>query len=232
MALPILETPTYELVLPSSGKKIVYRPFLVKEFKVLLTTLESDESEVTRVLIDLIDNCTFKKLNVSELAHFDIEYIFINLRAKSIGEITELVYKCECEHSNNISINLLDVKIIKSDENFSNKIMIDDSVGVIMRYPRFNEMVDIYDNLKSEKIIELVAACIDKVFTKEEIFESKDSTKEELLTFVESFSKNQFEKLEKFFLSMPKVIHEMKHNCENCNKENEIVLEGLQNFFV
>lgn len=232
MALPILETPTYELTLPSSGKKIVYRPFLVKEFKVLLTTLESDESEVTRVLTDLIDNCTFKKLNVAELAHFDIEYIFINLRAKSIGEMTELVYSCECEHQNNISMNLLDVKIIKSDENFSNKIMIDDNVGVIMRYPRFNEMIEIYDNLKSEKIIELVATCIDKIFTKEEMFESKDSSKEELLAFVESFSKDQFDKLEKFFITMPKIIHEMKHTCENCSKENDIMLEGLQNFFV
>jgi hypothetical protein len=139
MALPILETPTYELTLPSSGKKIVYRPFLVKEFKVLLTTLESDESEVTRVLTDLVDNCTFKKLDVTELAHFDIEYIFINLRAKSIGEMTDLVYSCECEHQNNISVNLLNVKIVKPEENFSNKIMIDDNVGVIMRYPRFKK---------------------------------------------------------------------------------------------
>lgn len=232
MALPILETPTYELTLPSTGKKITYRPFLVKEFKVLLTTLESDESEITRILIELIDNCTFKKLNVKDLAHFDIEYIFINLRAKSIGEITELVYKCECEHQNSFSINLLDVKIVKSEENFSNKIMIDDNVGVVMRYPRFNEMVDIYDNLKSDKVIALVSSCIDKVFTKDEIFDSKDYTKEELLAFVETFSKTQFEKLEKYFINMPKVIHEIKHNCENCNKENNLVLEGLQNFFV
>jgi len=232
MTLPILETPTYELTLPSTGKRITYRPFLVKEFKVLLTTLESDESEITRILIELIDNCTFKKLNVKDLAHFDIEYIFINLRAKSIGEITELVYKCECEHQNSFSINLLDVKIVKSEENFSNKIMIDDNVGVVMRYPRFNEMVDIYDNLKSDKVIALVSSCIDKVFTKDEIFDSKDYTKEELLAFVETFSKTQFEKLEKYFINMPKVIHEIKHNCENCSKENDIVLEGLQNFFV
>jgi len=232
MPLPILETPIYELILPSSGKRIVYRPFLVKEFKVLLTTLESDETEITRVLTELIDNCTFKKLNVLELAHFDIEFIFINLRAKSIGEITDLVYKCECGYQNNLSVNLLDVKIVKSKENFSNKIMIDDNVGVIMRYPRFNEMVDIYDNLKSEKIIELVSSCIDKVFTKEEVFESKDYSKEELIAFVESFSKEQFDKLEQYFLNMPKIVHDMKHTCENCKKENDIVLEGLQNFFV
>ena len=108
MSLPTLNTPTYELILPSSNKKIKYRPFLVKEFKILLTALESEEDEITRVLLELIDSCTFNKLDLNVLANFDIEYIFINLRAKSIGETTDLVYKCSCEHENKVQLNLLD----------------------------------------------------------------------------------------------------------------------------
>lgn len=231
MALPILETPTYELTLPSTGKLIKYRPFLVKEYKILLTAVESDTQEITRVLIELIDNCTFKKLDMNQLAHFDIEYIFINLRAKSIGELTDLAYKCSCEFDNSFQINLLDVNI-KNDKNISNKIMVSDNVGIILRYPKFEEMLEIYDNLKTEKIIDLVSSCITKIFTKDEIFETSEVSKEEVVAFLETFNKEQFEKIENFFVHMPRIVHELDHSCTNCGKTNTIVLEGLQNFFV
>ena len=231
MALPILETPTYELELPSTGKIIKYRPFLVKEFKILLTALESEVSEITRILLDLIDNCTFNKLNVNKLAHFDIEFIFVNLRAKSIGELTDLNYKCDCEFTNNFSINLLEAKIIKPDD-FTNRIMITNDVGVQMRYPKFNEIISIYENLKTEKVISLICDCIEKIFTKDETYNTEDQSKEEIIGFLESFSKKQFEKLENFFLNMPKLENRLNHICKNCSKENTIVLEGLQNFFV
>lgn len=231
MSLPTLNTPTYELILPSSNKKIKYRPFLVKEFKILLTALESEEDEITRVLLELIDSCTFNKLDLNVLANFDIEYIFINLRAKSIGETTDLVYKCSCEHENKVQLNLLDLKVTKPD-NFTNRIMVTDDVGVIMRYPKFNEMMDIYSNLNSDKVIELISNCIETIFTQDEMFNTKEYKKEELISFVETFNKSQFEKLESFFVNMPRLIHNMQSICENCGKENDIVLEGLQNFFV
>jgi len=231
MSLPTLNTPTYELILPSSNKKIKYRPFLVKEFKILLTALESEEDEITRVLLELIDSCTFNKLDLNVLANFDIEYIFINLRAKSIGETTDLVYKCSCEHENKVQLNLLDLKVTKPD-NFTNRIMVTDDVGVIMRYPKFNEMMDIYSNLNSDKVIELISNCIQTIFTQDEMFNTKEYKKEELISFVETFNKSQFEKLESFFVNMPRLIHNMQSICENCGKENDIVLEGLQNFFV
>lgn len=231
MSLPTLNTPTYELILPSSNKKIKYRPFLVKEFKILLTALESEEDEITRVLLELIDSCTFNKLDLNVLANFDIEYIFINLRAKSIGETTDLVYKCSCEHENKVQLNLLDLKVTKPDD-FTNRIMVTDDVGVIMRYPKFNEMMDIYSNLNSDKVIELISNCIETIFTQDEMFNTKEYKKEELISFVETFNKSQFEKLESFFVNMPRLIHNMQSICENCGKENDIVLEGLQNFFV
>lgn len=231
MPLPILETPTYELILPSTGKKVTYRPFLVKEYKILLTALETETNEITRILLELIDNCTFNKLDVNKLSHFDVEYIFINLRAKSIGENTDLVYKCSCDFTNEFNINLLDVQI-KNIENFTNKLMITEDVGVIMRYPKFDEMMDIYGSMNTEKVITLIGSCIEKIFTKEEVFETIDTPKEEIDAFLESFNKDQFALLENYFVNMPKVVHELTHNCTSCGKENNIVLEGLQNFFV
>ncbi len=231
MALPVLDTPTYELILPSTGQKITYRPFLVKEFKILLTALESDNEEITRIITELVDACTFKKLNAHSLAHFDIEYIFINLRAKSIGEITELMYDCECGHRNKFNLNLLDLKVEKVKEH-TNKITIKDNLGVVMRYPKFNEMIDIYENLSSTKVVELISKCIDQIYTEDEIFYTKDQSEEEINAFIESFNKEQFEKLEKFFIDMPKISKKIEQSCEACNKKNEILLEGLQNFFV
>ena len=231
MALPILETPTYELTLPSTNKKVKYRPFLVKEYKILLTNIEADVGEISRVVTELVDNCTFNKLNVDKLPNFDLEYLFLNIRAKSISETADVIITCECGNKIDHTIDITNLKVVKK-ENIDSKIMLTPEVGVILRYPRFEEMLEIYDNLDSVNILELVANCIDAVFTKDEYYESSDYSKEDLDKFVNSFTKKQFDLLEEFFRNIPKIVHHIEADCSECGKTNEVDLEGLQNFFV
>jgi hypothetical protein len=230
MALPKLETPSYELILPSTGEKIKYRPFLVKEYKVLLTGLESDNEEIHRIISELVDVCTYNKLKILELSNFDIEYIFLNMRAKSIGEIANLTLQCNsCENKINFELDITNA-IVKKDASHSKKINITDKIILEMRYPRFDEMMEIYQNFKSESIVDMLCSCISAVYTEEEVYD--EYTKEELVEFVNSFSKDQFSKLEQFFLTMPKVVQHIEQKCDACGAENELNLEGLQNFFV
>lgn len=230
MSLPILETPTFVLKLPSTGEKIKYRPFLVKEYKTLLTALESDSEEILRIVTELVDVCTFNTLNVEKLANFDIEYLFLNIRAKSIGETAKLTLTCtNCETPIDFEIDLTKLEVEKN-ENHTNRIMINDTIGVEMRYPKFEEMVRIYQNFKSENIVEMLCSCIDSVYTKDELY--TDYTKEELEEFVNGFSKQQFDKLEEFMLTMPKIVQHIEQDCPNCSTKNTVNLEGLQNFFV
>lgn len=230
MPLPILETPTYELILPSTGEKIKYRPFLVKEYKILLTGLESDTQEIHRLITELVDACTFNKLNTQELANFDIEFLFLNMRAKSVGEIANLNLKCKkCETNIEVELDVTKAQIKRSD-NHTNKILITTNVGVELRYPKFDEMLEIYQNFNNEKIVDLLCGCIKGVFNDEQYFDTY--TKEELVIFVNSFSKEQFEKIEQFFLTMPKVYQTIEKTCGGCGTENNLTIEGLQNFFV
>ena len=230
MALPKLETPTYELTLPSSGAKVKYRPFLVKEYKILLTALESDGEEIHRIVTELVDACTFKKLKVDVLPNFDIEYLFLNIRAKSIGEMTNLTLKCtNCESQIDFELDITKATV-KKYPNHTNKIQITDKIFMEMKYPKFSEMLDIYQNFKSENIVEMLCACIDAVFDDEQRYDSY--TKEELVEFVNTFSKPQYEKLEEFFLTMPRVNQHIEQTCPACGTKNEVTLEGLQNFFV
>ena len=230
MSLPKLQTPTYELILPSTGDKIKFRPFLVKEYKILLTTLDSENEEINRVVTELVDACTFNKLKIDTLANFDIEYIFLNIRAKSIGEITNLLLNCNnCDNQISFDLNLTKAQVEKSPEH-SSKINLTDKIIIEMRYPKFDEMIDIYQNFKSDKIVELLSTCIKAVYTEDTVYE--EYTKEELLEFVNSFSKDQFEMIENFFLTMPKLVQNIQQDCNKCGAHNELKLEGLQNFFV
>jgi hypothetical protein len=230
MTLPKLQTPTYELILPSTGEKIKFRPFLVKEYKILLTTLDSENEEINRVVTELVDACTFNKLKIDTLANFDIEYIFLNIRAKSIGEITNLLLNCNnCDNQISFDLNLTKAEVEKTPEHTA-KINLTDKIIIEMRYPRFDEMIDIYQNFKSDRIVELLSTCIKAVYTEDMVYD--DYTKEELLEFVNSFSKDQFEMIENFFLTMPKLVQHIEQNCNKCGAHNEIKLEGLQNFFV
>jgi hypothetical protein len=231
MTLPVLETPIYELILPSTNKKVKYRPFLVKEYKILLTNVETDAAEISRIVLELVDNCTFKTLNINKLAHFDVEYLFLNIRAKSISETTNLIVNCDCGNKIDHAMDLTKVKV-KKDKNINNKILISEDVGVIMRYPRFDEIVEIHDDNNNEHIISLVCNCIDSVYTKDKVYERDSFTNEELENFVNTFTKKQFDKLEEFFKYIPKIVHEINEVCPACNRINQVVLEGLQNFFV
>ncbi len=218
------------MILPSTGEKIKYRPFLVKEYKVLLTGLESDNEEIHRIISELVDVCTYNKLKILELSNFDIEYIFLNMRAKSIGEIANLTLQCNsCENKINFELDITNA-IVKKDASHSKKINITDKIILEMRYPRFDEMMEIYQNFKSESIVDMLCSCISAVYTEEEVYD--EYTKEELVEFVNSFSKDQFSKLEQFFLTMPKVVQHIEQKCDACGAENELNLEGLQNFFV
>jgi hypothetical protein len=231
MALPILETPTYELTLPSTNKKIKYRPFLVKEYKVLLTSIDSDVNEISRIVCELVDGCTFNKLDVNKIAHFDIEYLFLNIRAKSISESADIVLTCDCGNKIDHTMDITDLKVI-GDTKINNKIMLNDSTGVVLRYPTFLEMLDIHDNINTLKVIELVTNCISAVFTKEEYFDENSFTRDELDKFVKSFTKKQFDMLEEFFKNTPRLTHHIEKDCPKCGENNIVDIEGLQNFFV
>jgi len=230
MALPKLETPIYELILPSTGEKISFRPFLVKEYKILLTALESDTEEITRIVTELVDVCTFNKLKIDKLANFDIEYIFLNMRAKSIGETTNLTLQCNnCDNKIPVQMDLTKAYIEKSSDH-TPKLKLTDTIIVEMRYPKFEEMVDIYENFKTEKIVSLLSTCIKSVYTNDKVYD--EYTIDELLEFVNSFSKSQFEMMENFFLTMPKLTQFVEAECEVCKTHNEMKVEGIQNFFV
>ena len=231
MALPKLNTPTYELKLPSSGEKIRFRPFLVKEHKVLLTMSEAEDNEVSRIIRELVDVCTFKELKIKDLPHFDIEYIFMNLRAKSIGEIVDVVVNCECGTKIETNFNIEDLKV-EVAEGHSNKIMINDDIGIEMKYPNIDEVVGVFASNDSQKIFELIINCIKAVYDQNEYWDAKDQTRAELEEFIYSLTKEQFDNVEKFFVTAPKIVQIIETDCPECKKHNTSRLEGLQNFFV
>jgi len=231
MALPILDTPSYELTLPSNGKNVKYRPFLVKEHKVLLTLENASEDEVSRVVRDLVDSCTYGKLQIDKLPHFDVEYIFLHLRAKSISEVVDVIVNCECGNKIETSYNIEDIKVEK-EEGHSNIIALTDTYSVEMNYPVFRDVVEMIGTDNTENVIDLIANSIKGVYSDNEYYDAADQTKEELIAFVETFTKSQFEKLEKFFTSSPKVVQTIESDCTECGKHNITKLTGLQNFFV
>lgn len=229
--LPKLDVPTYELLLPSTNKKIKYRPFLVKEHKVLLTMAEADNSEVTRIITELVDACTFNKLKIKQLPHFDIEYIFMMLRAKSIGEIVDIIVNCECGNKIDAQFNIEDIKIEKHD-NHTNKIMINSQYGVEMNYPKFDDVVEVYSSNSNEKVLDMIVNNIKGVFDQDNYWDSKDQSKQELEEFLFSLTKDQFDKIENFFVTSPKIVQVIESDCNQCGKHNVSRLEGLSNFFV
>ena len=231
MALPKLETPTYELILPSTGDKLKFRPFLVKEHKILLTMSEADDNEVARIIRELVDVCTFKALKIKDLPHFDIEYIFMHLRAKSISETVEVVVNCECGEKIDTSFNIDELKVVKP-EGHSNKIMINNEIGIELKYPNIDDVVDIYATKDNQKVIDLIIRSIKAIYNQEEYWEASDQSKEELDEFVYSLTKEQFDKLELFFVTSPKIVQTIECDCPKCGKHNISKLEGLQNFFV
>lgn len=233
MSLPSLDIPTYELTLPSNNKKVKYRPFLVKEHKSLLMMGDAEDEEIFRVTKELIDVCTFNKLKLDDLPPFDIEYVFTKIRSKSIGEKVSLVITCrKCENKIPYKLNLDELKI-KRDERHSKKIMINKTVGVEMKYPAYNINLNSLINEGLDKYFEEIEKCIAAIYTTDGKYLDIDpADKEELSDFVSSMTSEQFAMIEEFFLTMPKLSHDIEVACDNCSTTNTATVEGLSNFFV
>lgn len=231
MALPKLNIPTYELILPSTGKKIKYRPFLVKEHKVLLTMEKADTAEIARIIKELVHVCTFENLKIDNLPHFDIEYIFLQLRARSIGETVDVILNCDCGNKIDVSFNLDQVKVEKIPSH-NNKIQLTDDYGVEMNYPSLEEVLDIFQSNDPDKVISLIIKNIKSVYSKDNYWETDDQSQDDIKEFVESLTKQQFELIEEFFVTSPKIVQTIEADCDQCGKHNISRLEGLANFFV
>lgn len=231
MSLPKLNTPTFELKLPSSGESVRYRPFLVREHKILMTMAEADNQEVGRIVSELVDVCTFNKLNVNKLPHFDIEYIFMNLRAKSIGEKVDVVVNCDCGNKIETEFSIDNLAVEKKPDH-SNKIMLTDDLGVEMMYPRFSDVMDVFQSKNSEVIFDLIAKNIKGIFDKDSYWEAAEQSPDEVKEFLFSLTRQQFDKIEEFFVTSPKIVQTVECVCDKCGKHNVNKIEGLQNFFV
>lgn len=241
MNLPnLIATPHYDFVVPSTGKKIQFRPFLVKEQKILLIALASkNEVEILNSIKQVISNCIITKdFNINELASFDLEYFFIQLRVASVGKLVQAQFVCDnplndeekCGNILKISYDITQTKVDKNPKH-SNKIMLTDDVGVVMKYPSLG-MFDSERKVEDiEYLFSLITSCIDYVFDKETVYKSSDYKPEELSSFVENLTKEQFDKIEEFFDTMPVVKQVIAHKCSKCGFEHSLPLEGLQSFF-
>jgi len=236
MALPTINTPTYELEIPSTDEKIKYRPFLVKEEKILLLAMESGkQTDVINAIKQIVTACTFGKLKIGTMPMFDVEYLFLNIRAKSVGEISELqlVAPDDKETTVSVSVDLNDIKVQVQD-NHTNKVELTDEMGIYMTYPTVNGFANSgATEVTAENMLDVIVSCISQIYDKkgEEIFEAKDSTKQELIDFVEQLNSTQFKDLQKFFDTMPKLTHTVKIENPKTKKKSEIVLSGLNDFF-
>lgn len=236
MALPQVALPTYELEVPSSGKTIKYRPFVVKEEKLLLLALQSeDDKQIEDATKTLLKNCIQSRVKLEDLASFDLEYIFLQIRAVSVGEVVEMNLTCEDDGKTQVryNLNLTEVKVEKP-EGHSNKIMLSDTMGVIMKYPSFEEFVKVSIMGKSstaDDVIEIMAKCVDQIFDGEDVYDSSTTTKKEFVEFVEGLTNKQFEDVQNFFVSAPVLKHEVKITNPNTGVENTVVIQGLSNFF-
>lgn len=234
MPLPILESPKYVLTIPSTGKNVEYRPFLVKEEKILLLAQESEnENAISTAIKDIVKACTFDVVDPNELTSFDLEYIFLKLRAKSVGEVSEIRCKCEkCETLNNISINIDQIEVSWPNKKQDKKIMLTDSIGITLNYIKVKDIkAEESGKSQTETIMDTIIAMIDSVFDQNGIYKKEDSTREELVTFINSLNRSQMEKIEKFIMDSPKLTHTAKFKCTSCKNDNEITLSGTQAFF-
>ena len=244
MGLPTIAVPQYELTIPSTEKKAKYRPFLVKEEKVLLIALESEnQTNIINAIRTIISNCLYGDVNVDEMPTFDLEFIFLQLRAKSKGEVIDLKYECpKCKTELEVNINTEDVNVIKNPEH-TNTIELDPDLGVVMKYPtiEMQQMIqDIQEDKKSEVegIFTMVTKCIDYIYDKDNTYPLKDHTEKEINDFIDSLTDVHFQKISKFFDTMPVLKHEFKLNCtkkkkdKTCSYKETITLSGLQSFFV
>ena len=232
MALPQLNVPKYELIVPSSGVVTAFRPYLVKEEKILMIALESqDDKQMTTAITSIIDACTMGKLNMVNLTMFDIEYIFTKLRSKSVGETASVKLPCSsCEEKSAVDI---DLEMVQITEKPDTKIGLTDDTGLIMKFPSLKDYMDIQNSEGSniDKIFHVIVASIDSIYSGDEMFEASSHAKSELLDFIESLSAEQFKKVQAFLDNMPAIYINVSFECESCGGKNDIELKGLANFF-
>jgi len=245
MALPKISTPTYELTIPSSGEKVSYRPFLVKEEKTLLMAMESgDNTSLTKAMKDIISSCTDEKVNTKDLAPFDLEYFFLQLRGRSIGDVIEINiprpanFTSCCEEANeddscSVEVNIDDIAVDTSaiiDPN----IELTDDITIKMRFPQVDEIQKFQvegGKTETSQVFKMVIECIEYISDGEEIFKTKDHSKKEMNDFIESLNTNQFNKIREFFESMPRLTHEITWECNKCHNTTSLTLQGIDSFF-
>ena len=238
MALPMMNTPTYNLVIPSTEKSVKYRPFLVKEEKALLIAQQSEDLMVmVDTLKSVIKTCVLDTIDVNKLATFDLEYMFTQIRAKSVGEIIELIFPCDNDHGEDnekarvkVSIDLTTLTVEK-DNSHTNKIDLFGDVGVMMKYPTMDVMRKLDDSDSIDNIFDVVAMSIDYIYQGDEIFYAKEQKHEEMLQFLNNLTSEQFVKIQNFFDTMPRIKKQIEYTCPVCQKEHKKMLEGMQSFF-
>ena len=238
MPLPKIATPTYELELPSTGKSVKYRPFLVKEEKVLVIALESeDNKQITNAIKAVLKSCILSKgIKVEDLPTFDIEYLFLNIRGKSVGEDIDVNIICPDDNKTQVPVTIaLDEIEVQKDDNHTNKIKVDENIMMEMKYPSLDQFIknnfDFKEANQMEQSFDLIASCIDKIYTEEEVWAAADCTKKEMKDFLEQMNSTQFKEIESFFDTMPKLSHTLKITNPKTKVESEVVLEGLASFF-
>ena len=238
MPLPKIATPTYELELPSTGATVKYRPFLVKEEKVLVIALESeDNKQITNAIKAVLKNCILSKgIKVEDLPTFDIEYLFLNIRGKSVGEDLEVNIICPDDNKTQVPVTIaLDEIEVQKDENHTNKIKVDESIMMEMKYPSLDQFIknnfDFNDKNMMDQSFDLISTCIDKIYTEDEVWAAADCTKKEMKDFLEQMNSNQFKEIEKFFETMPKRSHSISVTNPETKVKSDVVLEGLASFF-
>ena len=238
MPLPKIATPTYELELPSTGATIRYRPFLVKEEKVLVIALESeDNKQITNAIKAVLKSCILSKgIKVEDLPTFDIEYLFLNIRGKSVGEDIDVNIICPDDEVTQVPVTIaLDEIEVQKDDNHTNKIKVDDSIMMEMKYPSLDQFIknnfDFNDKNQMDQSFNLIVSCVDKIYTEDEVWAAADCTKKEMKDFLEQMNSTQFKEIESFFDTMPKLSHTLKITNPNTKVESDVVLEGLASFF-
>ena len=235
MPLPTLESPKYILTVPSTGKSVEYRPFLVKEEKILLLAQEANNpNEMMSAIKDIIEACTFGTVNARDLTSFDLEYIFLKLRAKSVGEISNIKCKCDhCETYNEIAVNIDDIEVSWPKQKINNKIMLTDKIGVVLRHIKVDDMSSIINTseVDLDTITNMLIASIESIFDDSGVYPADQSTREELLTFINSLNRGQLSKIEEYIANSPKLQHDIHFECMSCKKTNDITLIGTQAFF-
>ncbi len=241
--LPKIDVPIYEVKLISNGKLVQFRPFLVKEQKLFLMNTENDDVESTiKVIRQVLKNCVLSDLDIDALPVFDLEYLFMHLRARSVSELVELKYRCnntvkndkdeekDCGHINSISFNVLEIKPTLT-EGHTTKFQLNDKVGIIMKYPTFEIMQKSLGKSESDIIMDLIYSSIDQVYDENTVYHMKDNTRDEIIEFIDGMQQKDLENIRKFFDTMPKMKKEIDYKCMKCGYQENITLEGVQSFF-